>query len=167
MLTNIDNSESERLGILIVQIEKIFSIFQEHNTLEDNSSNITYNIEMKHQCPWEIIYIIIGSMPYIQCILQSLSALMTPTNNVLALINNCINLTKHLFTKPESTSQENGLDAEIKQQQLILLKQDETLKQQQIYMNSLNISLLEKQLLESRQLLANQNIFVQTSYHIK
>lgn len=159
MITNIENTDSERLGIFIAQIETIFSVFQ--------GCDVTYNIEMKHQCPWEIIYVIIGSMPQIQCLLNSLLAVLSPANTVISLVNNCISLVKNLSRKPEPVCQETELDKTIKRQQLVLMKQEEEKNRQQLYLNSLQIEALEHQLLQANQVLLNNNITAESFYHIK
>lgn len=159
MLTNIENSDSERLGIFIAQIENIFSIFQDQN--------IIYNIEMKHQCPWEVIYVVIGAMPQIQCILNSLLAVLAPTGNVLSFINTCISLVKNLCSKKDNNYHESELDKQIKEQQLVLLKQEEEKNRQQLYLNSLEIQNLEQQLLHANQIFYQNNITATPSYHFK
>ena len=161
--TNIDSTDAGRLGILIAEIESIFSVF--------DSQDITYRIEMKHQCPWDIIYVIITSMPIIQLLIQSFSTLLGPANSVMTFANNCISLGK---TFRDSPYQKMNYDQEIKRQQLELLKQEAILNQQrqqincqEKYMNDLKIRQLEQSLIQSNQILYANGITATTSYHIK
>lgn len=163
--TNIDNTDSKRLAILLSEIENIFTIFQDED--------ITYRIELKHQCPWDIIYKIIASTPQLECLIHAFAAMLGQANTVVSFINNCINLAKLIFN---STSQNKSLkeDKEIKERQLNVLKQQEdineqqkVINQQQIYINNLKIEQLKNSLIYSNRIICESGISVTTSYHIK
>lgn len=156
--TNIDNTDSNRLGILLSEIENIFTIFRDED--------ITYRIELKHQCPWDIIYVIIASAPQLECLIQAFAAMVGPANSLVSLINNCINLAKVIF-KHTSEAEPLEEDKEIKKHQLNVLKQQEILNEQQIYINNLKIKQLENSLIQSNRIIYDNGISATTSYHIK
>lgn len=159
MMTNIDDTDAPRLGLLIAEIEKLFSIF--------NEGEISYNIEMKHQCPWEIIYIVIANLSQIQYILNALSAIVAPADQVISFVNNCTELMGHLFPHKQTLPVETEQDQEIKAQQLVLMKQQEEMNKQQMRINQLRIENMQNRLITSNRFLMEQEISVQASYHIK
>lgn len=171
--TNIENTDSQKLGLLIGEIEQLFDAI--------GAGNITYNIEMKHQCPWEIIYTMIGEWPIVMAVLNSINAVFSPLDAVTSFVNNCISLFGQFSSKqkekrnpsPDSNiieGFENTSLSLIRTQQDQINEQQKLLNEQQKQLNEVSryiIEDLQAQLEIKNQLLSKYGIEATLLHHIK
>lgn len=81
MQTNIDSSESEKLGIFLGVIEHLLCNYP--------TNSVIYSIELKHRCPWDVILKIITNYgPFIYTIVQSLTTVLSTGNTFVESIDN-------------------------------------------------------------------------------
>lgn len=79
--TNVDSTESDKLGILLSQIEKLICVYPKESVI--------YSVELKHSCPWDVLLkFIINNKEYITFIACSITAILGNANTYIESIDN-------------------------------------------------------------------------------
>lgn len=79
--TNIDSTQSNKLGILLNQLENLISVFPEESVI--------YSAELKHSCPWDaLLKFITANKEYIALIVYSITAILGNVNTYIESIDN-------------------------------------------------------------------------------